>query len=205
MLTLYSMIDSGNCYKPRLLLAKLGMPFRHIEVSSLDGSTRKPDYLAKNPNGKVPLLELEDGRTLPESNAILLYLSEGTRFLPEDRFERARVYQWMFFEQYSHEPHIAVRRSLMKYPERKADATPEKLAATLEGGLKALSVMEQQLKSADWLAGQTMSAADIALYAYTHDAATAGFDLRDFPGISAWLGRVAEDPGHVPMEWVPAA
>lgn len=205
VLSLYSMTDSGNCYKPRLLLAKLGTTYRHVEVSSLDGSTRKPDYLAKNPNGKVPLLELEDGRFLAESNAILLYLGEGTRFMPDDRYQRGLVWQWMFFEQYSHEPFIAVRRSLLKYPERAAEATPEKLEATLEGGLRALAIMEAALEKSPFLASDTMSVADIALYAYTHDAAAGGFDLDDFPAVSGWLARVAGDPGHVAMHKVPAA
>ncbi len=201
MLTLYSMIDSGNCYKPRLLLAKLGTPFHHVEVSSLDGSTRKPEFLAKNPNGKVPLLELDDGRILAESNAILLYLGEGSGFVPRGRYERALVNQWLFFEQYSHEPNIAVRRSLMKYPERAAEATPERLEATLAGGNRALGVMERQLESSPFLAGDAMTVADIALYAYTHDAASAGYALAAFPAIHAWLDRVAADPCHVPMEW----
>ena len=153
MLTIYSQPDSGNCYKPRLLLAKIGKPFKHVTVSALDGSTRTPEYLAKNPNGKVPLLELEDGRFIAESNAILLHLAEGTAYLPKDAYERALVYQWLFFEQYSHEPYVAVRRALMVYPERASDATPERLASTLEGGDKALSVMETQLKKTPFLAG----------------------------------------------------
>jgi len=196
---LYGMTDSGNCYKPRLLLAKLGIPFEHVETSSRDGTTRGPEFLAKNPNGKVPLLELDDGRFLAESNAILLYLAEGTRFLPQDRYERALVYQWLFFEQYSHEPYVAVRRALTKYPERAALATPERLASTLEGGNKALGVMERRLAEAPFLAGGGLTVADIALYAYTHDARNGGFDLSRFPAISAWLGRVEADPGHIPM------
>src|SRR5262245_6107937 len=126
---LYSQPDSGNCYKPRLLMAKLAVPFEHITVPSVDGSTRKPEYLAKNPNGKVSFLELDDGRFLAESNAILLHLAEGSRFIPEDAYERALMYQWLFFEQYTHEPNIAVRRALHVYPERAKDATPERLAA----------------------------------------------------------------------------
>ncbi|PRD45399.1 glutathione S-transferase [Phyllobacterium phragmitis] len=200
---LYSQPDSGNCYKPRLLMAKLGMSFRHVTVSALDGSTRTPDYLAKNPNGKVPLLELDDGRFLAESNAILLHLAEGTRFLPSDAYARALAYQWLFFEQYSHEPYIAVRRALMVYPERAKEATPERLAATLEGGDKALGVMEAQLQKTPYLAGEEISIADIALYAYTHEAERGGFDLRRCPAVSAWLGRVAADPGHVPLGWLP--
>lgn len=200
---LYSQPDSGNCYKPRLLMAKLGMPFRHVTVSALDGSTRTPEYLAKNPNGKVPLLELDDGRFLAESNAILLHLAEGTQFLPTDAYARALVYQWLFFEQYSHEPYIAVRRSLMLYPERAKLATPERLASTLEGGDKALGVMEAQLQKTPYLTGEAISVADIALYAYTHDANLGGFDLGRFPAVSAWLNRVAAHPGHVPLGWLP--
>jgi glutathione S-transferase len=201
MITIYGMADSGNCYKPRLLMAKLGRPFRHVEVSSRDGSTRSREFLAKNPNGKVPLLELEDGRLLAESNAILLYLAEGTRFLPDGRYERALVCQWLFFEQYSHEPYIAVRRALLKYPERAALATPERLAETLAGGDKALGVMEEQLARTPFLAGGSMMVADIALFAYTQDAETAGFDLGRFPAVAAWLQRVKADPGHVPLQW----
>ncbi len=203
MLTLYSQPDSGNCYKPRLLLAKLGRPFRHVAVSALDGSTRRPDYLAKNPNGKVPLLELEDGRYLAESNAILLHLAEGTRFLPADAYARALVYQWLFFEQYSHEPNIAVRRALTVYPERAREATPERLAATLAGGEKALGVMETQLARTPFMAGGDYSVADIALYAYTHDAHRAGFAMERYPAVQAWLRRVAADEGHVGMDWLP--
>ena len=200
---IYGMLDSGNCYKPRLLLAKLGRAFEHVEVSSRDGSTRKPDYLAMNANGKVPLLERDDGRHLAESNAILLHLGEGTRFVPMDAYERALVYQWLFFEQYSHEPYVAVRRSLLTYAERAALATPERLAATLEGGNKALGVMEAQLRQTPFLVGEAMSVADIALYAYTHDAEVGGFDLAAYPAVQAWLGRVEGDPGHVPMDWLP--
>ncbi|WP_343312409.1 glutathione S-transferase family protein [Brucella sp. BE17] len=203
MLTLYSQADSGNCYKPRLLLAKLGRSFRHESVSALDGSTQTPDYLSRNPNGKVPLLELDDGRFLAESNAILLYLAEGTRFLPQDGYARALVYQWLFFEQYSHEPYIAVRRALIVYPERVRDATPERLAATLAGGEKALNVMEAQLKKTPFLAGEACSVADIALYAYTHEAHRAGFDMDRYPALKAWLLRVEMDEGHVAMDWLP--
>ncbi|MGO1161765.1 glutathione S-transferase family protein [Brucella sp. C7-11G] len=203
MLTIYSQPDSGNCYKPRLLLAKLGKPFKHIAVSALDGSTRTPEYLAKNPNGKVPLLELEDGRFIAESNALLLHLAEGTAYLPKDAYERALVYQWLFFEQYSHEPYIAVRRALMIYPARACDATPERLASTFVGGEKALSVMETQLKKTSFLAGDTISIADIALYAYTHEAHRGGFIMDQYPAVQTWLARVATDKGHVPMDWLP--
>lgn len=202
MLTVYGMTDSGNCYKPRLLLAKLGKPFRHVEISSRDGGTRSAAFLTKNPNAMVPLLEFEDGRLLAESNAILLHLAEGTRFLPADSYLRALAYQWLFFEQYSHEPYIAVRKALLTFPERAAQATPERLAQTLERGNKALGVMETHLAGHDFLAGG-YSVADIALYAYTHTAASGGFDLAAFPAVSAWLQRVRDDAGHVPLEWLP--
>jgi glutathione S-transferase len=200
---LYGMIDSGNCYKPRLLMAKLGQPFTHVEVSSHDGSTRSAEYLAKNPNGMVPLLELDDGRLLAESNAILIYLAEGTRFLPADRYLRGLAYQWLFFEQYSHEPYIAVRKAILTFPERAKDATPERLELTLTRGNKALGVMEKQLSRTPFFAGDDMSIADIALYAYTHDAHKGGFELGAYPAVSAWLERVKADPGHEPEEWLP--
>ena len=202
MTILYGMIDSGNCYKPRLLMAKLGIAFTNIEVSSHTGETRKADYVAKNPNAMVPLLELDDGRRLAESNAILLYLAEGTRFLPADRYERALAYQWLFFEQYSHEPYIAVRKALLTFPERAGDATPERLAVTLERGNKALSVMNRQLQGSAFFAGAALSVADIALYAYTHTAEQGGFQLDAYPAVAAWLKRVEADSGHVPMEWL---
>ncbi|MEX6506594.1 glutathione S-transferase family protein [Jiella sp. M17.18] len=203
MVTIYGMSDSGNCYKPRLLIALLGRRFRHVEVSTIDGGTRQPGFLAKTPNGKVPLLELDDGRTLPESNAILAFLGEGSRFVPEDAFTRAEMLGWMFFEQYSHEPHVAVRRSLMIYPHLKDKATPGRLAETLAGGEKAFRVMEHRLSQADWLAGDRASLADIALYAYTHLGPQGGYDLQPYPGIRAWLGRVATLPGYRPITWLP--
>ncbi|MCA0010510.1 glutathione S-transferase family protein [Mesorhizobium sp. B292B1B] len=199
---LYSMIDSGNCYKPRLLMAKLGLPFTTVEVSSHTGDTRKADFVAKNPNAMVPLLELDDGRRIAESNAILLYLAEGTRFLPADKYERGLAYQWLFFEQYSHEPYIAVRKALLTFPERAKDATPERLAVTLERGNKALGVMDKYLESNAFFAGNAYSIADIALYAYTHTAEQGGFQLDAYPAVAAWLDRVVADPGHVSMEWV---
>lgn len=203
MLTLYGMHDSGNCYKPRLLLAKLGRPFRHVEVNSITGETRTADFLARNPNGKVPLLELEDGRLLSESNAILLYLAEGTRYLPAGGYDLALVHQWLFFEQYSHEPYIAVRRALLKYPERAHQATPQRMAELLEGGDRALGVMERQLGATPFIAGEALTIADIALYAYTQDAGFAGYDMARYPAVAAWLERVAADDGHVGLDWLP--
>lgn len=200
MITLYQQWDSGNCYKVRLLLRHLGVPFRTVAVSSLDGSTRRAEFLAINPIGKVPTIEFEDGRRLAESNAILLHFAEGTRFLPADSFNRAKTYEWLFFEQYSHEPALAVRRALSVYPERWAEATPARLAQLLEAGNRALAVMEQRLAEADWLAGDAFSIADIALYAYTHMAKTGGYDLAVFPGIGRWLERVAAQPEHIAID-----
>ncbi|WP_108661693.1 glutathione S-transferase family protein [Acuticoccus kandeliae] len=201
MVTIYGMTDSGNCYKPRLLMALTGRPFRHVEVSFLDGGTQDPAFTAKNPNAKVPLLEEEDGRLLPESNAMLLYLGEDTPFVPQDRFERALMASWMFFEQYSHEPYVAVRRSLILY--RTMEATPEQLASTLTAGNKALGVMETRLAQSPFLAGETPSLADIALYAYTHVAPQGGFDLGEFPGIGRWLAAIEALPGYKPLDWHP--
>lgn len=203
MLTLYSQQLSGNAYKPRLILAQLGIPFRIVDMNTYDGSTRKPDYLAKNPIGRVPLLEFEDGRRLAESNAILLHLAEGTRFIPADSFDRAKMYEWLFFEQYNHEPAVAVRISILTAPERAHLRTPERLGPLLDKGNEALGVMEKRLAEADWLAGNAYSIADIALYAYTHRAPLGGYDLAAYPGVSAWLKRVAAQPGHVPIGWRP--
>jgi glutathione S-transferase len=180
MITLYQQHDSGNCYKVRLLLSHLGKPFRTVAVSSFDGSTRRPEFLAKNRIGKVPTVQLEDGRFLAESNAILLHFAEGTHLLPADPYDRAKVYEWLFFEQYSHEPAIAVRRALSVYPERRAEATPARMAQLLEAGKRALEVLDRRLESADWLAGGAFSVADISLYAYTHMAGDGGYDLSSF-------------------------
>ena len=203
MLTLYSSQNSGNAYKPRLLMALLKVPFRIVDVNTYDGSTRKPDFLAKNPIGRVPLLEFEDGRRLAELNAILLHLGEGTPYIPAGGFDRAKMYEWLFFEQYSHEPAIAVRISILTSPERAHLRTPERLGPLLDSGNQALGVMEQRLSQAGWLAGDRYSLADIALYAYTHRAALGGYDLSPFPGIGRWLERVEDQPGHVPLDWRP--
>jgi glutathione S-transferase len=202
--TLYSMQSSGNCYKPRLLMHQLGLDFRLVDTDSGTGQTRTPEFLALNPNGRVPLLVLPDGRRLSESNAMLLYLAEGTEYLPVDRYDRAVVNQWLFFEQYEHEPTVAVARSwITVYPERRGKATPEQIADWHKRGNRALGVMEQRLAERDWLAGENYSVADIALYAYTHVADEGGFDLAAFPAISGWLARVAAQPGYVGLEWRP--
>jgi len=203
--TLYSMQSSGNCYKPRLLMHQLGIPFRLMETDTRSGVTRRPEFLALNPNGRVPLLVLPDGRRLSESNAMLLYLAEGTRYLPADRYERALCCQWLFFEQYEHEPTVAVARSwLSLYPDRIGKATPDQIAGWQANGNRALAVMEQQLARSQFLVGDGYSIADIALFAYTHVAEEGGFDLSRYPAIGDWLKRVAGEPRHVPLEWRPA-
>lgn len=203
MITIHGYSPSGNCHKLRMLLGHLGREHRWVETDSAHGATRTAEYLAKNPNGKVPMLETEDGRILVESNAILVWLAEGTRYFAGDAWQRAQTLSWMFFEQYSHEPYIAVRRALVLFAERAHLATPERLATTLERGNKALTVMERQLERTDFLAGGELSIADICLYAYTHVANEAGFDLSAFPAVSAWLDRVGSHPGHVTMDWLP--
>jgi glutathione S-transferase len=199
MLTIYGMRASGNCYKLQLLLDRLGREYRWVEVDSAHGATRTPEYLAKNPNGKVPLLELDDGRRLAESDAILCYLAEGTPFLPDDRWLRAQTLQWLFFEQYSHEPYIAVARFIRSWlpPEHPRQ---DELPSLQQHGAQALMVMEQHLAGHAWFGGERCSVADLALYAYTHCAGDGGFDLAAFPRIAAWLARVQAQPGHTPMQ-----
>ena len=198
MLRLYDNHLSGNGYKPRLLLAHLGITYERIELDILTGETRTADFLALNPNGRIPLLVLEDGTPLAESNAILCYLAEGSRFLPAGRLERALTLQWMFFEQYSHEPNIAVARHWIQHSDM-TDAQRAQLPAKQDGGRAALAVMERHLGGADWFGGEAMSIADIALYAYTHVADEGGFDLADYPNVTVWLARIAAEPGNVPM------
>ena len=202
--TLHSTQSSGNCYKPRLLMHQLGISFRLVDTDATKGETGAPAFLALNPNGRVPLLILPDGRRLAESNAMLLYLAEGTIYLPDDRYDRGICYHWLFFEQYEHEPTIAVARSwLSVYPDRIGKATPDQIADWHRRGNRALTVMEKRLSASDWLAGSAYSVADIALYAYTHLAHEGGFDLAPYPGIGAWLKRVEAQPGYVPLDWRP--
>ena len=200
MITLYGMKASGNCYKLQLLLEQLGQPYRWMEIDSTKGETRTPEFLLKNANGKVPLLELDDGRHLPESNAILCYLAEGSRFFPEDRWLRAQTLQWLFFEQYSHEPYIAVARFIAKWlpadHPRRAD-----LAQLRVRGYQALAVMEKQLATTDFLIESGYGIADIALYAYTHEAHVGGFDLAGYPALNAWLARIEAQPDFVPQTY----
>ena len=198
MYTVYGMADSGNCYKVKLALEQLALPYRWVEISTTKGETRTQAFLARNPNGQVPTLELEDGGFLPESGAILHYLAEGTPLLPADRLAHARCLQWMFFEQYSHEPCIAVARAILRYQPPDSPRRAE-LPKLQERGRKALAVMEQHLKDAPFFAGARYSIADIALYAYTHCAADGGFELSVYPAVNAWLARVKGMPGHVPL------
>jgi glutathione S-transferase len=198
MFTVYGMADSGNCYKVKLALEQLGKPYRWVEVDSTRGETRSQEFLARNSNGKVPTLQLEDGTYLPESNAILYYLAEGTPLLPADKLGRARTLQWMFFEQYSHEPYIAVARSILRYQPPESPRRAE-LPRLQERGHQALAVMERHLAQERFFAGGSYSVADISLYAYTHAAADGGFDLTRYPAVSAWLARVRAQPKHVAL------
>jgi glutathione S-transferase len=196
---LYDSPVSGNCYKVRLLLAHLGIQCERRTVDVVDRSNRPELLGGLNPALRVPTLVLDDGRALAESGAILWYFGEGTRFVPQDRYERAQVLQWMFFEQYDHEPAIAVARFWLAYSGR-----PESVQDRLEGwrkqGNRALGAMETHLEGPDWFVGDAMTIADIALYAYTHVAEEGGFDLEPYPSVRAWVGRVASQPGHVPID-----
>lgn len=196
MLKLYDFLPSGNCYKVRLLLAQLGRPFRRIDIDILDGTTRTPEFLAKNPNGRVPLLELDDGRMLAESNAILWFLADATPFVPRDAYARALSLQWLFFEQYSHEPYIATSRYLLSVL-HEGEKYRDEIRRRREPGLAALGVMETHLSERTFFIEDSYSIADIALYAYTHVAPEGGFSLEPYPAIRRWIERVQAQPGHV--------
>ena len=199
MTLLYNSPISGNCYKVRLLLAHLGIPYERQTVDVLDRSNRRELLGRLNPGLTVPTLVLDDGRPLGESAAILWYFGEGTRFVPEDPYERAQVLQWMFFEQYNHEPYIAVARFLLGYSGEPArfERQRERLQT---GGYAALDALERHLAGPQFLAGDGYTIADISLYAYTHVAHEGDFDLSEYPAIRAWLDRVAAQPGHVPID-----
>ncbi|MGJ3245840.1 MAG: glutathione S-transferase family protein [Elainellaceae cyanobacterium] len=199
MLKVYGDLKSGNCYKIKLLLYQRAIAHEWIPIDILKGETRTETFLAKNPNGKIPTLELEDGRYLSESNAILFYLAEQTQFLPDEPYDKAKVMQWLFFEQYSHEPYIAVSRFIIKYLNQ-AEAQKDTLLAKQTKGYSALNVMDQQLQQTPFLVGQHYTIADIALYAYTHVAHEGGFDLVRFPALQSWLDRVAHQPNHISMQ-----
>jgi glutathione S-transferase len=196
MYKLYDYRPSGNGYKVRLLLTQLGIPYEYIEKNILQRETRSPEFLAINPNGRIPVLELEAGVYLSESNAILIYLSEDTPFLPSDKLDRAYVLQWLFFEQYSHEPNIATVRFIVAYM-KKLEEYQDVIEKKRELGYAALAVMEQRLKDHPFLVGDRYTIADIALYAYTHVADEGGFSLESYPGIRAWCDRVAAQPNHM--------
>lgn len=202
-LTVHGYSLSGNCHKVRLLLEQLALAYRWIEVDSSAGQTRTPAYLAKNANGKVPMLELDDGRILVESDAILYWLADGTPFLPADPWQRAQAMRWLFFEQYSHEPCIAVARFVRGWTPADSPRRAE-LPRLLEGGHKALAVMEHHLQAARWFTGADYGIADIALFAYTDVAGHGGFDMSAYPAIRDWLARVRATPGFVAMPEPPA-
>ena len=198
MVKVYGMSVSGNCHKVRMVLEALGQPYQWTEIDTVAGQTRTPEYLAMNANGKVPVLEIEPGVYLPESNAIICFLADGSVLMPTERLERARVLQWLFFEQYSHEPYIAVARFLRRFhpdPEAQRALADSKMA----GGNRALDVMESHLCSHPFFVGGRYTIADVALFAYTHVADEGGFDLARFPAVKAWLARVENQPGFVRM------
>ncbi|MFC3192621.1 glutathione S-transferase family protein [Marinicella sediminis] len=189
---------SGNCYKLQLLMSLLGRDYEWVPVNILAGETQTEAFKQLNPNGKIPLLVTDEGDTLSESNAILNYLAEGSQLLPEDRWQRALVLQWQFFEQYSHEPFIAVARYINLYLGLPDDRRAEYVTKQ-EGGHRALVVMEQQLSQTPFLCGEQLTIADLSLYAYTHVAHEGGFDLTTYPAIRQWLQRIEQLPGYVPM------
>ena len=200
MLVLHQMHISGNCYKVRLTARQTGTPIALREYGLHDGSTRTPDYLAKNPNGRVPMLEFEDGRFLPESAAIIWYLAEGTPLVPDNKWDRAQALQWMFFEQYSHEPFIATVRFWKHFLPKLTPLQEMELPGRVEKGYAALGVMEQRLAHHPYFVDDQYGLADIALYAYTHVAGEGGFNLDNYPLVNAWMARVASQPGHVTID-----
>jgi len=198
MLVLYDSPVSGNCYKVRLLMSHLGIAHERRELSVLDRSNRPAILGGLNPALRVPTLVLEDGRALAESNAILWYIGDGTRYVPEDRYERAQVLQWQFFEQYEHEPNIAVARFWVHYSGKEVDQAA--LDTRMKGGYRALDAMEKHLDGREFFVGDHYTLADISLYAYTHVAHEGGFDLSRYPEIKRWIARVADQPGHISIE-----
>ena len=198
MYKVYGMRTSGNCYKVKLLLEQLGEPYEWEEIPSTRIQPRTKEFFAINPNGKVPVLRLADGRHLAESNAILFYLAEGTPYLPEDRFDRAQVLQWLFFEQNNHEPSVAVARFIKRYYQE-TDSRWQELPTLHESGYRAVGVMEQDLAPQPYLAGDAFTIADISLFAYTHVAHEGGYDLTPYPAINSWLERVKGQPGFTPL------
>ena len=205
MYTLYSMQRSGNSYKVRLALARLGIPYKLVEVDILKGESRTPEFLAKNPNGQVPLLEVAPDRHLAESNAILWYVAGGSMLAPEDRIGRAEALQWMFFEQHSLEPNIGAAYFWLALIKGGRELQRHAFEDWMEEGNRALRVMENHLRHRDFFAADRYTIADIALYAYTHVAHLCDYDLGPFPSIRAWVDRVANERGHITMDWQPAS
>ena len=203
MYTLYSDQRSGNSYKVRLALARLGIPFNLVTVDILQGESRTPEFLAKNPNGQIPLLEVAPGRYISESNAILWYVAGGTTLAPEERIEKAEALQWMFFEQHSLEPNIGAAYFWLTLVKGGRDLQQHALDDWMENGYRALGVMEMHLTRHRFFVDNRFTIADIALYAYTHLADRCDFDLARYPAVRAWLARVAAEPGHVAMDWQP--
>jgi glutathione S-transferase len=197
MLTLYDYMDSGNGYKVRLTLAALDLPYKLIECDILKGETRTAEFLARNPNGRIPTLQLEDGSFLAESGAIIWYLADGTPLAPKDRKARAETLQWMFFEQYSHEPYVAVARFWKHYLPKLSPLQEMDLPNRMKGGYAALDIMEKHLATHRFFVDDRFGLADIALYAYTHVAHEGEFDLSKYANINAWMARVAGQPKHV--------
>ena len=200
MYTLYSMQRSGNCYKVRLALAQLRVPYELVEVDILKGETHTPDFLAKNPNGQIPLLEIEPGRYLAKSNAILWFLAERSELLKEDPIERASILQWLFFEQHAIVPNIGAAYFWLSLVKGGRSLQRHAIDDWMEEGQRALAVMDKHLSKSRFFAGDRYTVADIALYAYTHVAHECDFDLAPFPAARAWLARVAAEPLHVPMD-----
>ena len=202
MITVYGFSPSGNCHKVKLLLEHLGRrldrDYRWVETDSAIGETRTSAYLAKNPNGKVPMIQLDDGRVLVESNAILCWLADGTSFLPADRWQKAQALSWLFFEQYSHEPYIAVARFICGWTPAESPRRGD-LPKLRERGHAALAVMERHLATNMWFTGDDYGIADIALYAYTCVAPHGGIALDAYPALRDWLVRVEATPGFVPL------
>ncbi|GLK70954.1 glutathione S-transferase family protein [Ancylobacter dichloromethanicus] len=203
MLKIYAMQSSGNSYKVRLLLSRLGLPFELVDVDLLRGENRTPEFLMRNPEGRVPLLELPGGRYLPESNAILFYLADGTPLLPNDPLGRAEALRWMFFEQHSVDSSIGAARFWLRLVRGGRDLRTHDIDRWMEEGYAALGVMERHLARRPFFIDGTLTVADIALYAHTHLAQEGDFDLGSFPALRGWLDRVAAQPGHVGMEWRP--
>jgi glutathione S-transferase len=203
MYTLYSMRRSGNCYKVRLALTQLDIPHELIEIDILKGETRTPEFLAMNPSGHVPLLQVGRDRYIAESNAILWYVAGGTPLMPEDRVERAEMLQWMFFEQHSLEPNLGAAYFWLTLVKGGRELQQHALEDWMEEGYRALGVMERHLTRHRFVAADRYSIADIALYAYTHVAHTCDYELERFPAVRDWLARVADQPRHVAMDWQP--